>query len=208
MRVQGKDLKLEIDSGAKNCNILSLKTLKEMGIEHNIESSNVCISGVHSEAQKAFGKVTLKCNYKGISENVEFQVLNDRRVDILGRQDSVKFGLIARVHAAVGQTGCEGLVKKYDDVFSDKIGCIPGEYHIKLDPSVSPVVHPPRPVPAPIRKQVQEELQHMEKSGIIVKVTELTDWVSPTVYARKPNGRVRICMDPSNTLMGLPYEFN
>ncbi|GFO12638.1 Pol polyprotein [Plakobranchus ocellatus] len=35
----------------------------------------------------------------------------------------------------------------------------------------------------------------MEKSGIIEKTEEPTDWCAPIVPVPKPNGQVRICVD-------------
>ena len=34
----------------------------------------------------------------------------------------------------------------FDDLFGD-LGCLPGTYHINIDPNVKPVVHPPFRVP-------------------------------------------------------------
>ena len=36
----------------------------------------------------------------------------------------------------------------------------------------------------------------MEKTGVTIKVTEPTDWVSSLVVVEKPNGKLRICLDP------------
>ena len=40
----------------------------------------------------------------------------------------------------------EKIMERYADVFQG-LGCLDGDYHIKIDPAVSPVVHPPRRVP-------------------------------------------------------------
>ena len=40
-------------------------------------------------------------------------------------------------------TNSEDIIKEYDDVFQG-LGCLEGEYQIKTDPLVTPVVHPPR----------------------------------------------------------------
>jgi hypothetical protein len=175
MKVQGRDLKLEIDSGAKNVNILSLETLKNLNVDANVSNSKVLIAGVHGKPLKAYGKVTLPCMYKGVSQKVEFQILDDdcKKVDILGRNDSIKFGLIKRVPAAMALSS-DQLINEYQDVFFEVIGLIPREYEIKIDQSIQPVIHPPRLVPAPIRQQVKEELEKMERGGIIAKVTKPT----------------------------------
>jgi len=38
-------------------------------------------------------------------------------------------------------------VKPFPEVFAEEVGQLDGEYHIKIDPSVSPVQHPTRRVP-------------------------------------------------------------
>ncbi|XP_065182106.1 uncharacterized protein K02A2.6-like [Sycon ciliatum] len=52
-----------------------------------------------------------------------------------------------------------------------------------------------RRVPLPLQDKVTEELARMEEMGIIVRETGPSDWCSPMVPVRKPNGRVRICVD-------------
>ena len=54
----------------------------------------------------------------------------------------------------------------------DGIGCLEGTYRIKIDPTVSPVVHPPRKIPFTQREKVKEELDRMEKLGVIRKAEE------------------------------------
>ena len=43
---------------------------------------------------------------------------------------------------------------------------------------------------------MKEELDDMEKRGVVRKVKEPTDWVNPMTIVEKPNGSVRICLDP------------
>lgn len=38
----------------------------------------------------------------------------------------------------------------------------------------------------------------MEELGVIRKVTEPTDWVNSLTYVHKPNGKLRICLDPQD----------
>ena len=69
-------------------------------------------------------------------------------------------------------------------------------YHIKVDSNAQPVVHLPRRVPATLRPKVQQEFDRMEELGVIEKVEEPTDWVNSMVTIVKPNGKLRICIDP------------
>ena len=61
------------------------------------------------------------------------------------------------------------------------LGCLPNMHTIKLDPTVQPVVHPPRRVPVSLRERVKSELHRMEQMGVIVKQTEPTEWVNSMV---------------------------
>ena len=42
---------------------------------------------------------------------------------------------------------------------------------------------------------LKKELDSMEKTGVIRKVDEPTEWVSLMVVVEKPNGELRICLD-------------
>jgi hypothetical protein len=89
------------------------------------------------------------------------------------------------------------ILYEYGDVFNG-IGCFNGEFHITLDPSVPPVIHPPRRVPKALREPLKKELDSLESQGIIVKVSEPTNWVKSLVCVTKPNGSLRLCLDPKD----------
>ncbi|XP_060069286.1 uncharacterized protein K02A2.6-like [Ylistrum balloti] len=194
--VNGQTLTVEIDSGAR-CNVLSKDSASKFLSDSQIEESDVIINGVSGRPLKACGMVTLPCAYKSVKRLVEFQILDTAtRVNLLGREDCVQFGLIARVNEV--ELTMEGIFRSYDDVVGDQIGCIPGEYEIKIDKSITPVIHAPRPVPVILREQVKAELDNLQKCGIISPVEHPTEWVNSMVCVRKKNGRVRICIDPGD----------
>ncbi len=198
-QVYDSTLCLEIDTGAR-CNILSRHTLIDLGVHYVLQPSSTVVRGVHGESRKSQGIVTLPCLYKGVTKYLEFEVLDGaKKLDLLGRFDSMQFNLIARVNSVSTNDSCKTILCEYRDVVSESIGCMPGEYAIKIDSNVQPVVHAPRPVPAPLRGKVKEELDNLEQKGIIKKVSNPTDWVSSMVVVRKKNSdRVRICIDPTD----------
>ena len=55
----------------------------------------------------------------------------------------------------------------------------------------------PRRVALPLMPKVKEELQRMEKLGVISKVDVPTDWCAGMVVFPKPDGRIHICVDPT-----------
>ena len=68
----------------------------------------------------------------------------------------------------------EHLYKKYPNVFSEGVGRLEGEYHIRLDPRIDPVQHAPRRVPVALRDRLKETLDCMVRQGIIAPVTTPT----------------------------------
>ncbi|GBN40363.1 Uncharacterized protein K02A2.6, partial [Araneus ventricosus] len=88
------------------------------------------------------------------------------------------------------------LIKQYKDVFTGT-GEFPDEpYHITLKDNAIPVIHPPRRVPQALQPKLKETLDKLEKEKIVSKVNKPTDWVQSLVIVEKPNGNLRLCLDP------------
>ncbi len=67
-------------------------------------------------------------------------------------------------------------------------------------------VRPPRPVPAPIRNQVKKELDHLEESGIITKVTKPAPWQIPTRAYTKQTTTTSRCLHPHHLNKAIQRE--
>ena len=51
-------------------------------------------------------------------------------------------------------------------------------------------------MPTNLREKINlEELNNMEKTAVIKKIDETTEWVNSMVVVEKPTGGLRICMD-------------
>jgi hypothetical protein len=64
-----------------------------------------------------------------------------------------------------------------------------------LKDDVRPVVVPPRKVPFALKYRLKKELDRME-SMVIEKVEKSTHWVNALVLVEKPNGKLRVSLDP------------
>lgn len=71
---------------------------------------------------------------------------------------------------------------------------------------MAPVVHAPTAIPVAIREEVKKELTNCVQCGIITKVSDPTKWVNSMICVRKKNGRVRICIDPSDVNKAIMRE--
>ena len=76
-------------------------------------------------------------------------------------------------------------MRDFEHVFTG-FRCLPGEYHIEIDPNIRPVQHTPRRVPVPLKTKLKEKIDEMEKEGIIIQETKLTDSISSLVAVQKP----------------------
>lgn len=56
----------------------------------------------------------------------------------------------------------EEILQKYTQIFTG-LGRLEKPYHIEVEPTVTPVVNPPRTIPAALRDRSKEELDDMEK---------------------------------------------
>ena len=93
----------------------------------------------------------------------------------------------------------------------DGLGRMIGDYEIKLKhPSKYQVValNTPRPVPIAYLDRVKEELEHMNKTGIISKIKEATDWCSGMVVVPKKDGGIRICVDLTRLNKAVKREYH
>ena len=86
------------------------------------------------------------------------------------------------------------------------IGRLEGDYHLVVDKSIPPVVHPPRKVPIGMKAQLKGEFDRLEKLNIITQVIESTPWVSSCLMVVKPN-KLRICIDPKDLKKALNCNY-
>ena len=99
----------------------------------------------------------------------------------------------------------QDIESSYKDLF-EGLGYMPDTYAIKVDPSVKPVIHPPRKVPISMKENVKTELLRMESEGVIKKQTEPTDWVNSMVVVPDLNKAVLREHYPMKTIEDILLE--
>ena len=106
----------------------------------------------------------------------------------------------APIYHEPGTVSCktmEDLKKPYPNLF-DRLGRLKGAYNIRVDPTVKSATHARRKVPIKSKEAIDKELDYLIEEEIIMEQVEPTPWVSSVTFPRKPNGEVKICLDPSN----------
>ena len=101
----------------------------------------------------------------------------------------------------LGKLTKEYVLGHYKDVFkAGKAKPLCAPMHIEMDPNIRPVHAPQRRIPFARVQRVNEALEKLCENGVIAPVTQPTDWLSNMLIKEKPNGKLRICIDPSQTI--------
>ena len=213
--VEGRVTRLKLDTGSQ-VNILPVEELKK------VIGSNPCMDPcTHKLVSYSDDKLTVlgtarlpvECK-ANVEKELTFHIVDTNQPGLLGLRCSQDLGLIkvvmmtnaeeeqAKLDVDVKsdkspQQLKEEFMQKYANVFTG-LGRLEKPYHIEVDPTVTPIVNPPRTIPAALRDRVKTELEDMETRGVIRKVEEPTDWVSSMAIVEKPDGSLRICLDPSH----------
>lgn len=189
----------KLDSGSE-ANVLPLKTYKQLKKMPQLSSTPTVLVGFNQTPVKPIGKIVINCSSRNISNvKVEFIVADVQSVPLLGLTACIQLKLIERVSKSnvdsVSVNSKEKIVNEYKDVFVG-LGKFPGQIEIKLKPNAEPKVFPPRRIPLSLHDNLKKTLDGIEKQGIVSKVSEPTEWVQNLVIVEKPNGNLRLCLDP------------
>ena len=211
-------LPCKIDTGAEG-NVIPVNTFKQLcpqsafdpdGAPLGLTPSATTITAFGGQTIQHYGTCSLTLSHNGYSNTYPFHVVNTTGPTILGLPTCRDMNLVTLNYSItteqdktstqkpVGDPAAKTeILQQYQDCFNG-IGCFKGEFHITLDPTVPPVVHPPRRVPEALREPLKKELDELEQKGIVARVDEPTDWVNSLVCVTKSNGALRLCLDPKD----------
>ena len=191
------------------------------GIPTNLHPSNMRITAYGGHTVTHYGTCKLQVTHKNKLVMSTFHVVKSNGSTIIGLPTCRALKLVTLNYAMnIGptaerdtdataavptyttrpkgdETAKARILNEYGDVF-DGIGCFEGEYHITLDSAVPPVEHSQRRVPVALSEPLKQELDTLIQQGIIAKVERPPDWVNSCVCVTKPNGKLRLCLDPKD----------
>ena len=153
-----------IDTGS-TCSVIGFNDLCKVVQDGapKLKESHAKLRFYDGSILKPFGKCQIHSNWKMNSVDLEFQVVDVRRKALLSAEASQLLGLVT-IHIEdegdemnnmeafwngnlpMPPLDKEAILKDYGDAFDD-LGCLPGKYHIEIDPTVKPSQNPPRRVP-------------------------------------------------------------
>ena len=116
---------------------------------------------------QALGECDLQCKYKGNQHLLNFKIISGSQQPLLSDETCTGMGLITEhVVNSINMSQASmppDVLTKYKDVF-EELGCLPGEYHLEVDPSCRPVKHTPRRVPVPLKAELRQTMRNLKRS--------------------------------------------
>ena len=192
--VQNVMVPMKLDTGS-DVNILPLDDFNSLQHRPHLRQTQVKLTAYNGEDIPVKGQAVLAVKHRGHTQRALFVICPGKVQPILGRKMCDDMGLVKRVLAVEQKE--DKILDEYQDLFK-RLGCVPGEINIKLRPDAEPVVEPCRKVPFGKFKELEEELKRMEDNDVITKITEPTDWFNSLHLVYKPDGSLRVCIDPRN----------
>ena len=195
--VDGKSLTMELDTGAA-ITIVSEKQYKDLFSHLPLKESQVLLKTYSGEQLPVVGDVTVRVQYEQQTQEMELTVVAGEGPSLLGRNWLQHLRLNWRDIIAVSQHAMgslDYLLDKYGDIFVDELGTIKSfSAKLHVNPQDKPKFYKARTVPYALQSAIDDELERLEREGILEKVTH-SEWATPLVAVPKPDGRVRLCGD-------------
>lgn len=194
--VNGVPVKFKLDSGADAC-VMSHESYIASGFNKRmLKNSGIVLREVSKNILPVVGYFNAEFYYDGQKCSKKLYVLNVKCSNLLSRDVCCALNLIIRVNELVDKRYCD-LLNKYSIIF-EGVGRLPGTHKLTIDESVPPVVRSTRKIPIKFRPKLKEELDRLTALDVIERVDEPTDWVSNIVLVEKPDGQLRLCIDPQH----------
>ena len=189
-----KGVQFQLDTGA-SCNILNYSDYVDLG-KPRLDNNRKKLRQFDGSVTTAHGG----CDIEVAGKKLYFLVHKAHNHSLLSGEASLELGLITIQEEwvnLVSNAGLDDILGSYAEVF-EGIGCLPGEYHIEIDKDSVPRQNHNRKTPLSMMADLKEKLESYTKNGILSPVDYPTEWISNNVSVRKPNGTLRVCLDPSN----------
>ncbi len=184
--MNGTNVSFKIDTGAQ-CNVIPKRLLYNLSPRPKLKPASVKLSAYNG---------TPRVKHRGQIIPILFVVVDSDSVPLLGLNTCDKLHLIKQVYEISEDVQCHSSIEEeFSDCFGE-IGCLKKTHHIELRDDIKPVVIPVRKVAFALKPKLKEELQRMVDLNVIEPVEKPTEWVNALVIVSKPNGKLRICLDP------------
>ena len=137
-------VKLKLDTGVK-CNMLPNHLFNKITEgKQQVSKSNTKLISYSGKPVQTVGQAIIECYYKNTKYNLLFFIAQKDVKPILGLPDYERMGMVKRIIDVSSVVSSADIFNDYFDLFDGKLGCLPVQYHNRVDPTVKPVIDPAR----------------------------------------------------------------
>ena len=200
----------KIDTGADG-NLMPIRIFARLFPQVSLDTlsrtvnKSVTLYAYNDTEIRQFGTCSVRLNFKGRSHVCKFFMVQHETA-IVGITDSEKLGLvqvnldmvknehIKIINEVNEESFKQTIEREYPDLFKG-IGLMDDEMSIKLKDESIPHVESRR-----MQEPLKAELDKLVKEGILHKVdiSEPIEWLNSVVCVKKPNSKIRLCLDPTH----------
>lgn len=200
-KLNDKQTKLKVDTGS-TCNIIPKTVFDRVACKSSkVVKHDTDLISFSGHKLNVIGKTSILVESCDQICVLDFVVVDaPDSTTLLGLEACRALGLVQVTHAIT-----DGVAAEYSDVF-EGLGRLPSKHALRLKDDAKPVVQSARRVPFRLHDKLKSTLAEMENQGTIKKVRQATDWVHPIVNVLKPNGSLRICLDPTELNKNIKRE--
>ncbi|XP_029142978.1 uncharacterized protein K02A2.6-like, partial [Protobothrops mucrosquamatus] len=209
--INGKSTRLQFDT-ASDITLISKSTWNHIGRPLVISSIKE-VRNASGDELNLTGEIHCDISFNGVQTRGICYLTDRPNLNLLGIDWIEKLGLfdvpvnkicnqlqVKKAHTSSVQGMMQLLRQKFATIFEDGLGhCTKFKASLSLKPGVKPVFKAKRPVPYAAIQSVNDELDRLQKSGVIQPVN-YSPWAAPIVAVKKASGKVRICADFSTGL--------
>ncbi|KAJ0181852.1 hypothetical protein K1T71_002574 [Dendrolimus kikuchii] len=198
--INGSKTFMEVDSGASRT-IMSEDTYNRMWKSPPpLRPTNVKLVTYSRETLPVIGIVSVRVLLGNKEAQCELIVVSGNGPSLLGRNWFKSLGLeILGICWTLDEVK-QDMLRDFPDLFNKTLGQYKGpEVSLAVRADAQPRFIKARPVPFPLKKQVEDELQRMVQCGILTPV-RYSKWATPLRIVKKSDGSLRICGDYRSTV--------
>ena len=220
------EISFKLDTAAES-SVISKKAFDALKCKESlpVRQSTIRLLGFGNQPVYPVGSVNVPIVHNDKVFHVDCEIVNGNVPNVLSLKHCIEMNLVKLVNdnksaskvkinwpdnvANCKQSSARKVLDEHAEVFKG-LGKVPGVVSLKVSDKITPVAHPPRPVPAALRKAVQDKLAELENEGIIEKIPvgEPSPWCSALHVVPKKDGSVRLTIDPKDLNKALEREFH
>ena len=194
--IDNRPLTMELDTGAA-VTVISETTFRSMfGNTANLQQSNATLRTYLGKELPLLGTTEVQVQYKSQQATLPLFVIKGQGASLLGRNwlKSIRINW-SKINLIDTDNSVEKLLAKHSKLFRPELGTLQGmEAKIFVPQNAQPRFYKPRPVAYSLKSKVEQELERLQKAGVITTV-QFSDWAAPIDHIVKSDGNIRICGD-------------